>query len=383
MWTQLLAVMIKELRQAFRDRRMVAILLVAPVIQMVVLGYAVKMDVDHIPTVLCDQDRTPESRALASAFFAGHTFELVGSPAGAELDAERASRLLEEGSAAAVLVLPRGFAERQKRQAATPIQVLIDGTDPNRTQIAANSAMQFLLGRAVAELQERAATAMAAQGASFGLAQLVLTPRISFNPRLDSSIYMVPAVAAILLLLITTVLTSMGIARERELGTIEQILVTPLSPAVLLTGKCLPFAVIGLVDVTALLAVGSLLFEVPLRGSLLVIYGGTLLYLLTTLGIGIFISTSSRSQQQAMLGAFFFLLPAILLSGFATPIENMPAWIRPITYLDPLRYYVEIMRSCLLKGSGFWDLLPQLLALLIFGIAILTLSALRFKKRLA
>jgi ABC-2 type transport system permease protein len=194
---------------------------------------------------------------------------------------------------------------------------------------------------------------------------------------------MVPGVAAIILLIITTIITAMGIAREREMGTIEQLLITPLPPSVLLLGKILPFALIGLVVTGVELAVGTHLFAIPLRGSLLMVALGTVLYLLTTLGMGIFISTVAKTQQQAILGGFFFLLPAILLSGFMSPIECMPGWIQPLTWINPVRYYVTILRACLLKGAGWSDLLHPLAALLCFGTAILALATLRFRRQLS
>jgi ABC-2 type transport system permease protein len=234
------------------------------------------------------------------------------------------------------------------------------------------------VGTSLARLEQLAG----AEGRVHPLPQVQLVPRILFNPRLQSAIYMVPGVAAMVLLVVTTIVTAMGIAREREIGTMEQILVTPLRPSVLLLGKCLPFALVGLVDVWAILTVGSYLFDVPMRGSPVLITVATFLYLMSTLGVGIFISTVSRSQQQAILGGFFFIIPAILLSGFMTPIDNMPAWLRPITYLDPVRYYLEILRGCLLKEAGFADVAPQLASLTVFGLVLLVLSASRFRKRL-
>jgi ABC-2 type transport system permease protein len=260
--------------------------------------------------------------------------------------------------------------------------VLVDGTDPNRAQIAANAATQFLGDRGVRLALARLGESLAARGSVRALPQVKLAPRILYNPRLKSPIYMVPGLAAMVLLIVTTIVTAMGIAREREIGTMEQILVTPLRPTILLLGKCLPFAVIGLVDVGGILAVGATLFHVPLRGPLLLVFVATLLYLMSTLGVGIFISTISRSQQQAILGGFFFIMPAILLSGFMTPIDNIPAWIRPITWLNPVRYYLELLRACLIKGAGFADTLPQLAALAAFGASILILSSMRFRKRL-
>jgi ABC-2 type transport system permease protein len=378
MWISLLAVMRKEIRQAFRDRRMVALLLFVPVVQLTVLGYAVDLEVDHIPTVVCDQDRTPASRDLAASFLASRTFERKADTT----DALAASIMLERGEAAAALIIPVGFERDLRRNVPAQVQVLVDGSDPNRAQIASNSASQFLLDRAATLSLALVEQQAAAQGRVVRPAQARLVPRILFNPRLKSAVYMVPGVAAMVLLIVTTIVTAMGLAREREIGTMEQILVTPLKPAVLLVGKCLPFALVGIVLVPAILTVGSLLFDVPIRGSLAVIFTGTLLYLMSTLGTGVFISTISRSQQQAILGGFFFLMPAILLSGFMTPIENMPWWIRPITYVNPVRYFLEILRACLLKGAGFAELAPQMAALAGFGVVILTLASLRFRKQL-
>jgi ABC-2 type transport system permease protein len=378
MLVALLAVMLKELRQALRDRRMAAMLLVAPVLQLVLLGYAVSLEVDHIPTVLADLDHSPASRDLAAALVADHTFTLVGQDA----DAERAARSLEDGTAAVVIVIPVGFARDLARKTPVAIEVLVDGTDPTRAQIAANFAAQIFAQRAVETSVTRLGQVFAAQGRVRALPQIRLSPRILYNPRLKSAMYMVPGVAALVLLVVTTITTAMGIAREREIGTMEQILVTPLRPWVLLLGKCLPFALIGLFEVWAILTVGSYLFNVPLRGPFVLVTVATFFYLFTTLGVGILISTVSRSQQQAILGGFFFLMPAILLSGFMTPIENMPGWLRPLTLLDPVRYYVAILRSCLLKGAGFGDVTTELGALALIGVALITVSSLRFHKRL-
>lgn len=379
MWISLLAVMIKELRQAFRDRRTAFLLLVAPVIQLVVLGYAVDLDVEEIPTIVVDQDRTPASRALADALTAGSVFERTIDTPSVDL----AQRLLEDGEVAVALVIPPGFQRDTANGRTAAVQVLLDGTDPNRAQVASAGTSQFVQIRALATAQSRLEAAAAAQGAVVSLPKLGLEPRIFYNPSLDSAKYMVPGVLGMLLVLVSTLVTAMGLAREREAGTMEQLMVTPLRPSVLLAGKCLPFAVVGLVDVAAVLLFGSLLFEVPMRGPLWVVFLASSLYLLTTLGTGIFVSSITSSQQQAVLASFFFLMPAVLLSGFMTPIENMPAWVQPITWLNPMRYFVTILRACLLKGAGLADLARELLALLLFGVGILTFSALKFHKRLA
>ncbi len=375
MRAELPAVMRKEFRQTFRDRRMAVILIAAPLLQLVLLGYAVDLDVDRVLTAVCDQDRSPESRALVQGLLADKTLLHAG-------DSEDPAAPLASGQVQAVVVLPRGFARRLARGDAAQVQVLFDGSDPVRGQVAMNTARQYLQLRSLALARERLVAAAAQQGRSLAWPVIHLEPRILYNPRMKSTQYMIPGVAAITLLVVTTVVTAMGLAREKEMGTIEQLLITPMRPAVLLLGKTLPFAIIGLVVAGLVLAVGTHLFAVPVRGSLLAIFTGTVLYLLSTLGTGIFISTLARNQQQAILGGFFFLIPAILLSGFMTPVESMPRWIQPLTWINPVRYYVEILRASLLKGAGFPDLLRPLAALLAFGTGILSLAALRFRKQL-
>ena len=352
----------KELLQTLRDRRMVFVLVVAPIIQLVLLGYAVNLDVDHIPTIVCDQDGTRESRALAAAIFAGDAFEeraVVTDPDAAQAE-------LESGDASMAVFVPRDYARDLARGLAPRVQIVVDATDAARSQVAAEDATELITSL-------RAGTAVVAP----------LAPRVLYNPRLETPIYMVPGILATLLLAVTTVVTAMGLARERETGTLEQILVTPISPAVLLAGKVLPYLFFGALDVLAILLVGDLLFHVPLAGSLAVVALGALLYVFSTLGIGILIATLSSSQQQAMLGAFGFILPAMLLSGFATPIASMPAWLQPMTLLIPMRHFIEIMRRCLLKGATFRDLAPQLGALAVLGAAILVASVAAFRRRLA
>jgi ABC-2 type transport system permease protein len=364
----LLNVTTKELRQTMRDKRMLATLIVSPVLQLVVFGYAIDLDVDRIPTVVCDQDRTPPSRELAQAFFADRTFLRS-----ADVDEpDTAQDALESGSAAAVVIIPRGYALRTARADGPEVQVLVDGTDATRAQVAASAASMFLLGQGIG-------TEPVVQPA---VARASLALRVMFNPRLKTAVYMLPGVLATLLLNVTSLVTAMGLARERETGTLEQVLVTPIRPSVLLAGKCLPYIMFGLVDVLAILLLGNLIFNVPFRGSFGVIALGSFLYLFSTLGIGIFIASFSASQQQAMLGTFGFMLPAMLLSGFMSPISSMPPWLQPMTMLIPMRHYVEIMRGCLLKGAGLHDLAQQMIALTLLGVGILAISVARFRKRL-
>jgi len=361
-------VMKKEMSQTLRDRRMLATLIVSPVLQLIVFGYAIDLDVDRIPTVVCDQDMTPRSRDLTQAFFADRTFlRRADVP-----DPSQAQDALETGSAAAALIVPYGFALRVARADAPAVQVIVDGTDVTLAQVGSNAASQFLLLQGIGR-DESVRT---------GVAAASLVPRVMYNQRLKSAVYMLPGVLATLLLNVTAIVTAMGLARERETGTLEQILVTPIRPAVLLAGKCVPYILFGLIDVLAILLLGNLVFDVPFRGSFGVVALGSFLYLFSTLGIGILIATLSSSQQQAMLGAFAFMLPAMLLSGFMSPISSMPGWLRPFTMLIPMRHYIEIMRGCLLKGAGIRDLAQQMIALTVLGIGILAISVARFRRRL-
>ncbi|HYG69341.1 MAG TPA: ABC transporter permease [Anaeromyxobacteraceae bacterium] len=371
---QLAAVFRKEVRQTIRDRRMMFMLIAAPLIQTVLFGFAVDFDVDEVPTVVVDRDGSAESRAHARRLLADGTLRRTGN-AGAVPEAERA---IDDGEAAAAVVLPPRFGADLLAGRPAEVQVILDGTDPNRATVASGAASRYF-----GEVGESLSRARLATASRPPVPEVALTPRILFNPELETPPFMVPGIAAMLLVVVTTIVTSMGLAREREMGTLEQVLVTPIRPLWLLVGKMAPFVVIGLVDVALLMAAGTWVFDVPLRGNLLALLTGTLLYLATTLGVGLLISTISASQQQAFLGGFLFVMPAILLSGVMTPIRAMPDWLRPITLLNPLRWYAEVMRAVLLRGAGFADLWLQLTALAVFGAGLLALATARFHKRLA
>jgi ABC-2 type transport system permease protein len=371
---QLAAVFRKEVRQTVRDRRIMFMLVVAPLVQTVVLGFAVNFDVDRVPTVVVDRDGTPESRLHARRLLADRTL----LRAGAAQSAAEAEGELDRGRAAAAVILPRGLAADLAAGRAARVQVILDGTDVNRATVAGGAVARYFgeVGEGLA--RER----LVGRGAA-PPAQVVAIPRLAFNPGLETAPYIVPGISAMLLLIVTTIVTAMGLSREREMGTLEQVLVTPIRPVLLLVGKMGPFVVIGLVDVALLLAAGTWLFGVPLGGNLWVVLAGTLLYLLTTLGVGLLISTLSTSQQQSFLGGFLFTMPAILLSGVMTPLRAMPGWLLVITYLNPVRFYVEVMRTTLLRGAGFAELWPQLLALAILGGGILAAAVARFRERVA
>ncbi|MBI4816463.1 MAG: ABC transporter permease [Deltaproteobacteria bacterium] len=376
MRAQLRAVMTKELRQAFRDRRMAAILLIAPLLQTTLLGFAVNLDVDRIPTQVSDQDQTPYSRELLAGLLADGTFDEVGVTDDPE-------RSIARGDATVVLVVPKGLSARVAAGLASEVQILVDGTEPIPAQTAMNVAEQYFRIQGVLAAREVLMANQRASGALVALPGSVsLLPRIFYNPSLETTVYMVPGVAAVVLLIVTTVTTAMGIAREKELGTIEQIMVTPIRPSTLLLGKTLPFAGVGLVAAGLVLGLGTNVFGVPIRGSIFALFLSLVVYLLSTLGMGVLISTLARNQQQAILGGFFTIMPSILLSGFMSPIRNMPEWIQWITWINPVRHFVEILRAILLKGAGLADIVQPLSILALFGATILTLASMRFRKRL-
>jgi ABC-2 type transport system permease protein len=370
---QLAAVIRKEVRQTVSDRRMMFLLVAAPLIQTLLFGFAVDFDVDRVPTAVADLDRSEASREHTRRLLADGTLRQESLAS----SAEEALRSIDDGEVAAALVLPPRLGEELLAGRPAEVQVLLDGTDPNRATVVSGAVSRYFGEVSGALMSERLASAGARAPATVSAA-----PRVLFNPGLRTPPFMVPGVMAMLLLIVTTIVTAMGLAREREMGTLEQVLVTPLKPLYLLAGKMAPFLVVGLVDVMLVLGFGTWLFDVPIRGSLAPLALGALFYLLSTLGVGLLISTVSGSQQQAFLGGFLFALPAILLSGVMTPIRGMPGWLQTATLLNPVRYFVELLRAVLLKGAGLLDVWPQLLALLVFGVLILGTATLRFRKRL-
>jgi len=367
---QLAAVFRKEVRQTIRDRRVMFLLIMAPFIQTVIFGFAVDFDVDRVPTVLVDQDRSDQSRLHARRVLADQTLRLVGQVAGVP-EAERA---LDDGRAAAALVFTPGLADDLASQRPAAAQLLLDGGDPNRALVASGAVSRYF-----GEAGERLIRDRLEAARRPAPAQVVLAPRVLYNPRLKSAPYIVPGIAGTLLVIVTTMVTAMGLSREREMGTMEQVLVTPIRPVWLLLGKLLPFLVIGIFDLLLLVAVGSWVFEVPLHGSPLVGATGVMLYVFSTLGVGLFISTISQNQQQAFLGSIIFMMPAILLSGVMTPIRGMPGWLQVVTWINPLRHFAEVMRGVLLRGAGFTDLWFQLASLAVLGVGVMALAVSRFR----
>jgi len=370
---QLAAVFRKEVRQTLRDRRVMFLLIVAPLVQTVIFGSAVNFDVDAVPAVVVDLDHSDESRLHARRLLADGTLRRAGDRA----SLPEAESDLDAGRAAAVVVLPDGLAADLAARRPAQAQVLLDGTDPNRAGVAGGAVSRYF-----GEVGERLMRERLTAAGRPPPAQAVLVPRVAYNPRLKTAPYLVPGIAAMLLVIVTTLVTAMGLSREREMGTMEQLLVTPIKPLWILVGKLLPFLVIGFFDVLLLVTVGTWVFEVPIRGNLLTGAVGTLLYLFSTLGVGLLISTLSQNQQQAFLGGFLFMMPATLLSGVMTPIRAMPGWLQDVTLLNPVRYFAEVMRGVLLRGAGFGDLWFQLAALAVLGAGILGLAASRFRTQL-
>lgn len=382
-WLSMLyAVVVKEARQTVRDRRMMFMLLAGPAIQLVAFGYAVNLEVDRVPTVVVNLDEGRESRTHLRRVLADGTLTQVATEASAEV----ASRYLEDGRAAVALVFDDGYERDAVRGETAKVQVLIDGSDPNRANVASAAVSRYFSERS--EEGQRAAHLGSVQAGSAALRPSAVSvhARMRFNPELNTAIYMVPGVAAMLLLMVTTVVTAMGLSRERERGTLEQVMVTPVPPTVLIAGKIFPFAAVGLFDFGLAMAVGAFVFGMPLGGQgawlvpMALLFLATVLYLLTTLGIGLLIAAISQSQQQAFIGGFLFMLPAALLSGIMTPVRSMPDWMQPVTLVNPLRHYAEVLRGTLLRGAGPAELGTQLLALSVIGILVFGFATWRFRK---
>ncbi len=364
----------KELIELRQDPRLFGIVVLAPILQLFLLGYAATTDVRNVPVVVADADRSAASRDLIARFEASPNFTVIGIVTGAnEIDP-----YLERGRAWMALSIPAGYGEELGAGRPEIVQVVADGSDSNSTNIGLGYATSLIAAYAQ---QLAAARAGGGGGAGGGIDARV---RVWFNARLESRDFMIPGVLALLLLLVTTNLSAMGIVREKELGTLEQLNVTPLQRWELVLGKLLPYALVGMIDVCLVLGVALLWFQIPLRGSVWLLLALNLVYLLTTLGLGLFVSTISSTQQQAMMTTiFFFLTPMIYLSGFVFPIENMPRVIQWVTYLIPLRYFLVIVRSIFLKGVGLETFWPQALALAAWGGAILMLAIVRSTKRIA
>ncbi|MEW5976987.1 MAG: ABC transporter permease [Acidobacteriota bacterium] len=384
MWDRVRVIFHKELLQALREPRMRVVLVVPPLLQMVIFGFAVNLDVSEATIGWMDLDRTSVSRSLRAAFEGSPNFTITQ-----DVETEEDVRLLLDRSRvmAVVRVLP-GFGRDVKRGETAPVQILVEGTNSNTASLVSSYASQVVGRFASQVLQDQQRQRLVGLTARRGEPVLLNLPvveartRVWFNADLKSRNYFVPGVVVNIIALVTVMLTAMSIVREKEIGTMEQLMVTPIRPLELMLGKTLPFAAVGMAQVCLLTAIALLIFHVPFRGSFLMLLGCSALFLLTTLGSGLFISTISHTQQQAMMTFFFLFLPMFMLSGFSFPIHSMPKPVQWVTYLNPIRYFVEIVRGVFLKGAGPAILWPQIGALAVMGLAILGASALRFRKKL-
>jgi len=375
MFERIYHMLIKEFLQTFRDPRMRMVIFLMPVIQSLVFGYAVTTDVSNIPTAVYDLDHTLESRELISRFAASGYFEQRAHVT----NSNEAQRLIDKGEVRLILHMQKGFGEKVRAGRTAPLQIIVEGSDSNTAGIILDYSARIVSGYNEKVLLTRLATLTGSRPDP----PMELTARAWFNPNLESRYYYVPGVIALIVMLITLMLASMAVVREKEIGTIEQIMVTPISRLEFILGKTLPFAIIGYVDVLIISLIAVFWFEVPLEGNLLLLLLGNGLYLMSTLGMGLLISTVSRTQQQAMMSAFFVYFPAVLLSGFMFPIANMPTVIQWFTFINPLRYFLVIIRGIFLKGIGPEFLWPQMAALAGLGIILLALAVSRFQKTIS
>jgi ABC-2 type transport system permease protein len=366
-WERVRELVRKELIQVFRDSRLRGLIFLAPIGQLVIFGYAVSTDVRETATFVVDHDRTQASRELVEALTSSGYFRIAGrSDRGADLVAA-----LDHGRAVLGLEIPVGYAAALRDGAGADVQLLFDGTNSNLATVARGYAERII------------ATHAASIATGQPAAPIDLRERAWFNPDLISRNYNVPGVVGMIMMLICLLLTSLAVVREREIGTLEQLMVSPLRPAELIAGKTIPFALVGLIDLGIVTAVALLWFHIPFAGNAWLLLVASLLYLLSGLGVGLLVSTVSKTQQEAFMTSFLFFMPTVLLSGFMFPVSSMPALFRWLTLINPVRHYMVIVRGIFLKGAGLEALWPQYVALLLIGTAILAFAATRFHKTTA
>ncbi|MFZ5648943.1 MAG: ABC transporter permease [Bacillota bacterium] len=368
--SRLLAIMQKEFLQMFRDRLTIGMIFMLPLVQLLLFGYAIQTEVKHIPTVVFDQSLSSDSREMLDAFRASGYFDVTGV-AGSYREV---TEMIDSGKAKVGIIFPPDFAVKIRRGETAGVQVLVDASDSmvSNSAIATANSIGLLKSQKIVFMKS-------------GINEPPYDIRVRpwYNPDGVTAYYMVPAILGIIVTMTMVMMTSIAIVRERERGTLEQLIVTPIRPFELMTGKIIPNIVLGYTQITVALLVGSLVFHVPIRGSLLELYLLTLFFITASLGLGILISNIAKTQMQAFQMSFFVLLPSILLSGFLFPREAMPVIIQYIGNLIPLTYYLVIIRGIVLKGIGFGYLIPQVTALLVFSVVLLAISIAKFKKKIA
>jgi len=366
----------KEFQQFRRDPKMFGVILIAPVIQLVFLGYAANLDVDKIKTVVFDQDKSSESRKLIEEFTSSGYFQVYDYVQ----SYDEVTKLIDNGKVILAIVIPTDFEKMVNRNETVSLQALFDGSDGNTASIAAGY-MQGIVSSYAKELIVKRLNRVGMKNIPAG--NLVAEMRVWYNPTLKTRNFMVPGIVGLLLSVITLILTSLAVVKEKEIGTIEQLIVSPLKPYQIIIGKLVPFVLLGFVAVIIVLTAMRYIFDIPVKGNIVFLFVSAFFYILSTLGLGLFVSTISKTQQQAMMiSIFVVLMPMVFLSGFAFPIENMPPIIQFISYVVPLRYFITIIRGVVTKGLGFAELWQNALVLLLFGITILSLSSLRFQKKM-
>jgi len=370
-WLRIREMVRKEFIQLFRDRKNRVVLVMAPLIQLLVFGYVVNYDIKDIRVALIDQAQTRESRLLADAFTAGRIFRITHRLA----DSRGMEELFLAGKADLGIKIPPDFSSRIRRGETAAVQILADGSMSNMAAVRISYAV-MVLDRLNQELLREL------YGRDLQYGKIDARIRTWYNPNLDSQNFFVPGIVAFVIMLISLLLTSIAIIKEREAGTMEQLIVTPLKPFEFIIGKTIPYTVIAIGQMVFVMLFALYWFEIPLAGSVFALFFATCLFLLSTLGIGLFISTVSKTRQQAMMTTFFFILPFFMLSGFVFPIANMPEFVQGLTYLNPLRYFLVIIRGIFLKGVGLHILWPQYVALAVIGVAVFAGAVGRFRKRL-
>lgn len=368
--SRIMSVIHKELLQMRRDRMTLAILLLIPMFQLLLFGYAIQTEVKHIPTVVFDQSLSEQSRDMVSSFTSSGYFDIRSTAS----SYDDITRKIDSGEARVGIIIPPDFAKLVKRTDTAPVQVMVDASDP----MVSNQALSTASAIGLVKSQQ-----VVFQKAGLSAAPYDIRVRPLYNPDGITAFYMVPALLGIIVTMTMVILTSMAIVREKERGTLEQLIVTPIRSYELMIGKIVPYIGLGYIQITVALLVGILVFHVPIRGSLLELYLLTLFFITASLGLGLMISNLAQNQMQAIQMSFFVMLPSILLSGFMFPRAAMPKIIYYISYVIPLTYYLDIIRGIVLKGIGFSYLIGQVTALLVFSVVVITISTIRFKKRIA
>lgn len=365
----------KEFIQIRRDRRMLIMSFVSPVLQLLILGYAANLDVNNIPLLVCDQDMSQSSREFVARFTSSGQFRIVGYVA----TTKDATGPMDKGRASITLVVPHGFESDVLAHRTVQVQAIADGSESNSAGIGLGYAA-LIVGQYSKNVLLQTLDRL---GVTFRPATVTPQIRIWYNPTLKSRNFMVPAVLAMVLLMMTMSFTSLAVVREKETGTMEQLIVTPIKPYQLIIGKLAPFSALGIMDVVLVLLIATLWFHVPMKGSILLMFGLCFVFEIATLGLGLLISTVARTQQEAtMTTQYFIMQPMMQLSGYAFPIANMPKPVQAITFFLPLRYFMTIIRAIFLKGVGLEVLWRDALALLVLGLAILGIAISRFRKKL-